>query len=119
MVGVLGEFSEGIEDVSSVFRNLTVEKRPRKVLQSTTKAFLWVTKSVLKSPVAGDDLQNSVEIRVHVSSVAKWDIGLGEHGSFGFFLAMHSFQLSRECPNHVVQSVVLPPSTAFPSRLVV
>ncbi len=70
---------EGIEEVSSVFRNLTVEKRPRKVLRSTTKASLWAIKFVWKFPVVGDVSQNSVEIRVHVSSVAKWVIGLGEH----------------------------------------
>jgi len=35
--------------------------------------------------VVGDDLQNSVETREHVSSVAKWVTGLGEHGLFEFF----------------------------------
>ena len=35
--------------------------------------------------MVGDDLQNSVEIRVHVSSVVKWVTGLGEHGLFEFF----------------------------------
>ena len=35
--------------------------------------------------MVGDDLQNSVETRVHVSSVAKWVTGLGEQGLFEFF----------------------------------
>lgn len=105
---------EGIEEVSFSFRNLIVEKRPRKVLQNTTKGFLWATKSVWKSPVVGDDLQNSVEILVHVSSVAKWVTGLGEHGYLSFSSAMHSFESPRECPNHVVQSVVFSYLLCFP-----
>ena len=113
MVGVIGVL-EGIEEVSFSFRNLIVEKRPRKVLQNTTKGFLWATKSVWKSPVVGDDLQNSVEILVHVSSVAKWVTGLGEHGYLSFSSAMHSFESPRECPNHVVQSVVFSYLLCFP-----
>ena len=42
------------------------------------KASLWAIKSVWKYLVAEDVLQNLVEIRVHVSSVARWVTGPGE-----------------------------------------
>jgi len=120
VVGVPEEFAGGIE-VSYLFRNLTVVKQPRKVWPSIMKAFLWVTKFAWKSPVVGDVSQNSVEIRVHVSSVDKWAIGLGE---LEFSVSIPSLpsaltRTSRECPNHVVQSVLFPPSPTVPSCLVI
>jgi hypothetical protein len=53
------------------------------------KAFLWAIKYVWKYLVAEDVLQNSVEIRVHVSSVARWVTGPGELELSTFFPPQH------------------------------
>jgi hypothetical protein len=115
VVSVPEGFAGGIE-VSYLFRNLRVVKQPRKVWPSIMKAFLWVTKFAWKSPVVGDVSQNSVEIRVHVSSAGKWVIGLGEHEFSVSAPAPPSalIRTSRECPNHVVQSVLSTPLSLFP-----
>jgi hypothetical protein len=66
-----------IEAFSLFSRNSRVERPQRRVLPSIMKASSWATKFVSKYLVVEDVLQNSVEIRVLVSSAVKWVTGPG------------------------------------------